>query len=309
MEKMILHMWDASSLAGAINNGTIDANKHSISNSSTIKTIYSNLKVYSQNVNLGHPNFPVSHTGFVATAETEAGQIPVISFKGTDGGVDGLNNLQANWTKFLDGTDVHTAFYQAANAFYPDIVRDEIVKDALNNNKPIYLTGHSKGGAIATLIARMITINKPGKKLKVFTFGSPRVGSSQFALKYEDKNEIDHLRVESCGDLIPHLPLYKDEYKLPNSYLDFIPKILIPSSLYEYASVGKYQPVNYDSNYIYNVEGIKPAQSKIGTSKNDLNAFYSALKSLIKDNGKNIFGDKHGKYFPSYNTNRSVRLR
>ncbi|HVI45143.1 MAG TPA: lipase family protein [Chitinophaga sp.] len=306
MEKMILHMWDASLLAGSINNTTIDTKIHEGYNKPVIKTVYSDLKVYNRKVNLGHPNFPISHTGFVARAATVAGKVPVISFKGTDGSKDGFNNLQAYWTKFLDGTDVHTAFYAAANALYVDILGDKVVKDALKNNEPIYLTGHSKGGAIATLIARMIASNKSGIKLNVYTFGAPRVGSIQFAKNYEAHKNIDHLRVESFGDLIPHLPLDTDEYKLPNSFLDFIPKIFIPNFLHKYASVGKYHPVNYDRD-TYNKERIKPAKSKIGTSQNDLNAYYAAFKDVNRD--KNIFGDKHGVYFPSYETNRSVSLR
>ncbi|SHM62816.1 Lipase (class 3) [Chitinophaga jiangningensis] len=306
MEKMILHMWDASSLAGTIKNNQIDQNSHSGDNSPAIKTVYSDLKPFTRNVYLIRPKVLVPHMGFVATAETAAGNVPVISFKGTDGKLDGANNLLLGWEKFQDGSNVHSAFYTAITELFPDIWHDRIVMDAIKSKAPIYLTGHSKGGALATLLARMISLKAPGTKLNVYTFGAPRVGDAKFARNYENDKNIDHLRVESFGDLIPHLPLSHDEFTLPNSYTDVLIADLAPSASYNYVSVGKYYPVNVD-NTTYNRERVKPAPSKINTSQNDLNAYYVAIQDFNRD--KNIFGDKHGVYFPSYSTNRSVSVR
>ncbi len=306
MENMLLHMWDAALLAGSIKNNKIDDSSHNGNNNPEIRTIYTDVQPYTRNITLIHPKkVIVPHMGFVATAQTAVGKIPVISFKGTDGPVDGLNNLLFGFTDFKDGSNVHSAFYTAIEALFNDIWKDKVVVEAINHKTPIYLTGHSKGGALATLLARMISLKNPGTQLKVITFGAPRVGDNKFARNYEDDKNIDHLRVQSFGDLIPHLPLTPEEFTLPYSYKDIL-KIFAPYASYHYVSVGKYHPVNID-NTTYNKEKIQPAVSKIGKPQDDLNAYYVALQDFNRD--PNIFGDKHGRYFPTYSTNRSVSIR
>lgn len=63
-----------------------------------------------------------------------------------------------------------------------DILR-EIVIDALHSGHSVYLTGHSQGAAISTLLAFDIVINfeaVPISNLYLWTFGSPEVADSTF---------------------------------------------------------------------------------------------------------------------------------
>jgi predicted lipase len=67
----------------------------------------------------------------------------------------------------------------------------------------ICLTGHSLGGALATLAA--YRLRNQDFPISVYTFGAPRVGDSAFASRYED-SKVLHFRIENKNDIVPHLP-------------------------------------------------------------------------------------------------------
>lgn len=66
----------------------------------------------------------------------------------------------------------------------------------------LYLTGHSLGGAAATLAgARLISMGIDPKQIEVITFGAPAVGNAAFAAKFES---VLHLtRIVNSGDPVP----------------------------------------------------------------------------------------------------------
>lgn len=70
----------------------------------------------------------------------------------------------------------------------------------------IYVTGHSKGGALATLAAWRLRQDHPNHQIRVRTFAAPRVGNRTFANQY-NAAITDHLRYEFDDDLVPHLPM------------------------------------------------------------------------------------------------------
>lgn len=68
-----------------------------------------------------------------------------------------------------------------------------------NPRKTLYLTGHSLGGAVATLTAaRLADLGVAPEQLKVITFGAPAVGNEAFARAYEHKFSLT--RVVMAGD-------------------------------------------------------------------------------------------------------------
>lgn len=68
----------------------------------------------------------------------------------------------------------------------------------------IYLTGHSAGGAAATLLgARFISMGVRPDQLKVVSFGAPAIGNDKFAEKFSP--DLDLIRVAVDGDPIPGL--------------------------------------------------------------------------------------------------------
>jgi pimeloyl-ACP methyl ester carboxylesterase len=78
----------------------------------------------------------------------------------------------------------------------------EMVRDHALGGKPVYVTGHSAGGALATLAARRL--HEAGADVRAaVVFSAPRVGDRAFAASYP----LPLLRIEHRHDLIPHLPL------------------------------------------------------------------------------------------------------
>jgi len=63
----------------------------------------------------------------------------------------------------------------------------------------LYITGHSLGGAVATLAsARLSMLGVPANQIEVISFGAPAVGNETFARMYGDKLQLD--RIVIAGD-------------------------------------------------------------------------------------------------------------
>ena len=70
--------------------------------------------------------------------------------------------------------------------------------------KPIYLTGHSLGGALALVASAALGGSSSfGDRIAaVYTFGAPRVGKSNFS----EIVKAPHYRVINSGDIVPLVP-------------------------------------------------------------------------------------------------------
>ncbi|KAH1190111.1 Lipase [Glycine max] len=73
----------------------------------------------------------------------------------------------------------------------------------------VYVTGHSLGGALATLLALELSSNQLAKRgaisITMYNFGSPRVGNKRFAEVYNERVK-DSWRVVNHRDIIPTVP-------------------------------------------------------------------------------------------------------
>ncbi len=135
----------------------------------------------------------------------------IVVFRGTEGaqGVrDWLTNLQHGMHKAPSSWGdlrVHKGFYNALSTVYQS-VRNR-VRETRTANQKVFLTGHSLGGALATLCAfRLhqvggVTVNG------VYTFGAPRVGDLNFANKYNDILKSKTFRWVYKNDFGPQLPI------------------------------------------------------------------------------------------------------
>ncbi|KAK3276593.1 hypothetical protein CYMTET_15346 [Cymbomonas tetramitiformis] len=99
---------------------------------------------------------------------------------------------------------VHGGFYES----YARSLRFQVheILHSLPPDMPLYITGHSLGGAIATLCAFDLVRTKTREVAAVYTYGQPRVGSFDFAHTYKELLS-NHFRVTHNRDLVPHIPL------------------------------------------------------------------------------------------------------
>lgn len=124
---------------------------------------------------------------------------------------------------------VHKGFnqyVQSALALNLDLNQDgqkDDLADLLRQNPKmkVLITGHSLGGAAATLFAeRLISQGVAKEQIPVVTFGAPAVGNEAFAQAYGDK--INLVRVENKYDIVPKvLKAAGGNYKQFGQRIDF----------------------------------------------------------------------------------------
>lgn len=103
---------------------------------------------------------------------------------------------------------VHRGFGAAYRAVAPRVLN--AVNLLLDRKvRPVFLTGHSLGGALATLCSLdlHLSLNVPSSEIIVSTFGSPRVGNTTFRKLYEDII-YSNWRVNMQQDLVTKLPKF-----------------------------------------------------------------------------------------------------
>lgn len=150
----------------------------------------------------------------------------IIALRGTDGNdtmegniLDWLNNFLAIQVPFLYGQgNVHEGFFSAADSLKDDMLgkAEELYAKLAGRyeSAEIILTGHSKGGAVAGIMAAMLSELHGGKyrdKITVYTFGAPRAGDDLFADKY---GRLNYFRYEAFLDIVCHVPFTVQETQL-----------------------------------------------------------------------------------------------
>src|SRR5262249_30464982 len=105
----------------------------------------------------------------------------VLAFAGTDPAV--WQNLATDFNLRPRGAgDTHVGFQQAADGAQTEF--DQAVQLSRRIGKPLFITGHSLGAALAVLAAqRADAIGTPPKA--VYVFGMPRTGGEQFRIAYD----------------------------------------------------------------------------------------------------------------------------
>lgn len=139
--------------------------------------------------------------GFVLTSE----QASVLAFRGSGSAVDWVADFIAQQTPYRPVKNAgltHKGFtdiYMSSRNQIFDILKQ------LPPERPLYVTGHSLGGALSTLAALDLASNTDFTAPIVYTFGAPRVGDPQFVRKY-NATVATHWRFQNEFDIVPHLP-------------------------------------------------------------------------------------------------------
>ena len=107
----------------------------------------------------------------------------ILAFSGTDPGI--WENLITDFSlRPADGTDIHGGFHNAAEAARGQV--EMAVRLSKEGRKPLFVTGHSLGGALAALAAQMAVASGVAPQA-VYVFGMPRTGGEQFKANYNAK--------------------------------------------------------------------------------------------------------------------------
>jgi len=106
-----------------------------------------------------------------------------VIFRGTDNGKNFVTDISAEQVKNPMGPGrLHSGFASAANAITSHPIYKAGIDHCLSQGASFYFTGHSLGGAVATIAIYYFHVENKSKGLKYrfATFGSPRVGDAAF---------------------------------------------------------------------------------------------------------------------------------
>jgi predicted lipase len=157
------------------------------------------------------PDLPFSGTlesadvfGFVATDPSKS--LIVVSFRGSDSIRNWIANVEIDLvnTPICSSCKVHDGFNNAWLERQASIVAAVNSARAAQLSYGLVITGHSLGGAVATLAGayfRSIGIN-----CDIYTYGSPRVGNDAFANYASSTSQGSTSRITHLNDPVPHLP-------------------------------------------------------------------------------------------------------
>ncbi len=144
----------------------------------------------------------------------------VLAFRGSQEPKDWLTNVTTQLCSFTLGKNgattlssykgkVHTGFFLAWASIEDAVLtqistwQSEVAQSA--ELPPLYITGHSLGGALATMAAAALSdygVDVAG----VYTFGQPRVGDRTFVNQLNAHTRGKVLRFVNNNDIVPHVP-------------------------------------------------------------------------------------------------------
>lgn len=128
----------------------------------------------------------------------------VVVFRGSESLKDWFANFQTVYDPGpLKNTKAHEGFQ---DALFPSVISvTNLIDSVWKEEKKIWVTGHSLGGALCSLYAGML-IEHGYKVYGIYTFASPRPGDGAFESKLNSRVIGPHFRVVNSGDIVPHVP-------------------------------------------------------------------------------------------------------
>lgn len=165
----------------------------------------------------------------------DANDYLVLSFRGTE--PDSLSDIKSdtrgNIVKCSESEgNIHSGFRDSFNYIRRDV--EEEINKSEYANKPLFLTGHSLGGALATVATKFLT--HKGGIAACYTFGSPRVGNDDWVNNI--KTPIH--RVVNAADSVTMLPPGDVTITALSFCFRFIPGIGEPISKWLSEKFGRY---------------------------------------------------------------------
>lgn len=132
----------------------------------------------------------------------------VVSVRGSSNIQNWITNLNFGFTScpsgFPSGCSMHSGFKSAWEEISSAVV--SAVNSGLSSNPSykVVVTGHSLGGAVGTIAGAHLR-RTLSKSIDIYTYGSPRVGNSDFA-NYISTQSGSHYRITHGSDPVPRLP-------------------------------------------------------------------------------------------------------
>ncbi|KAJ7633798.1 alpha/beta-hydrolase [Mycena polygramma] len=181
----------------------------SLSSRTVTSTVYVDLVLYTKYSSAAYQSTcssPLGNTlvesvsgdtnGFIARDDTR--KEIVVSFRGTFSVADAVTDVDLFLTPFVSpgiskSFEVHSGFLDAYNDVADTVlstVEDQVAKFPAYT---VVVTGHSLGGALASLGAVSLKTAIPAASMKLYTFGQPRTGDPGYAAFVDSTIGVDNI--------------------------------------------------------------------------------------------------------------------
>jgi triacylglycerol lipase len=151
----------------------------------------------------GGIEMPVDTQGYVCRGSDAL----LVAFRGTEPLqiLDWFTNLMAAATPAPAGLGMtHKGFATAFRAVLPQLA--EAIAELHDGTVPVWVTGHSLGGALATLAAVHLKYIGRLPVQGLYTYGQPRIGDREFARSLKKALPGRVVRFANNRDIVPQVP-------------------------------------------------------------------------------------------------------
>lgn len=114
-----------------------------------------------------------------------------------------------NWGKVSDG--FQNIYRRSRESFIKTLA-------GLDKSMPLFISGHSLGGALSLLALPDVADSTPFKQPVLYNFGCPRVGDADFNRAYQNLPCQEIFRVVNTSDLVTSVPLPVEIPLLPSGF-------------------------------------------------------------------------------------------
>ena len=147
--------------------------------------------------------FDLDETQALVAANDE---LILVAFRGTEPTAlaDWITDLNLDLMRGPLGGEVHSGFYDSLSNIWCDF-DGEVRRLQSRKPRPLFVTGHSLGGAMANLaVARWVELRRPVHSL--YTFGQPRAGDKVFSLNFDFVFKTTTFRFVNNCDIVSRVP-------------------------------------------------------------------------------------------------------
>lgn len=142
--------------------------------------------------------------GFIAGDDEKI----IIAFRGTSDRQDWLTDaatIQKSWSSVTNIGKVHSGFFASLTSVWSVVM--EHLKELQTDEQPVWITGHSLGGALAALAYATLRLQEPKYELAgAYTFGQPRVADDILCQNFDVDSKHRFFRVVNNNDIVPRVP-------------------------------------------------------------------------------------------------------
>jgi triacylglycerol lipase len=131
-----------------------------------------------------------------------SGSTIVMAFRGTTNIRDWMTDAKIGFVNIPHGK-VHHGFNDALDSVWDEVI--ETLKQTQVYAQSLWITGHSLGGALATLAAARLSLDEHKPINGIYTFGQPRVGDRQFSREIDNELKPRYFRFVNNNDIVTRI--------------------------------------------------------------------------------------------------------